>query len=37
MHPGGERSRTILGLLTPLEGSVTLSGGVRANEIGYLP
>lgn len=29
--------KTILGLLTPLEGSVTLSGGVRANEIGYLP
>ena len=29
--------KTILGLLTPLEGSVTLSGGVGANEIGYLP
>ena len=29
--------KTILGLLTPLEGSVTLSGGVRPNEIGYLP
>lgn len=29
--------KTILGLLTPLEGIVTLSGGVRANEIGYLP
>lgn len=29
--------KTLLGLLTPLEGSVTLSGGVRANEIGYLP
>ena len=29
--------KTILGLMAPLEGSVTLSGGVRANEIGYLP
>ena len=29
--------KTILGLLTPLEGSVTLSSGVHANEIGYLP
>ena len=29
--------RTLLGLQRPLEGSVTLSGGVRANEIGYLP
>ena len=29
--------KTILGLLTPLEGSVDLGGGVHANEIGYLP
>lgn len=29
--------KTILGLLTPMEGVVTLSGGVCANEIGYLP
>ena len=28
---------TILGLLPPREGAVTLCGGVRANEIGYLP
>ncbi len=29
--------KTILGLLAPLEGSVTFGDGVRANEIGYLP
>ena len=29
--------KTILGLLPPLEGSVSLRDGVRANEIGYLP
>ena len=29
--------KTILGLLAPLEGSVTFDDGVRANEIGYLP
>ena len=29
--------KTILGLLPPLEGSVTFGDGVRANEIGYLP
>ena len=29
--------KTILGLLPPLEGRVLLSGGVRADEIGYLP
>ena len=29
--------KTILGLLPPLEGSVTLDGGVGASEIGYLP
>ncbi|MDY3014644.1 MAG: ABC transporter ATP-binding protein [Evtepia sp.] len=29
--------KTILGLLPPLDGRVTLGGGVRANEIGYLP
>ena len=29
--------KTILGLLAPLEGSVTFGDGMRANEIGYLP
>ena len=29
--------KTILGLLPPLAGTVTLGGGVRPNEIGYLP
>lgn len=29
--------KTVLGLQIPLEGSVTLSGGVHSNEIGYLP
>lgn len=29
--------KTILGLLAPIEGTVTLDGGVHLNEIGYLP
>lgn len=29
--------KTVLGLQIPLEGSVTLSGGIHSNEIGYLP